>query len=263
MTYGCVMAIAPARRAGVKSDQIVGRDALAIERRWLGRKRLRRRCALARSRGLWYRTLFDRPDRFARHPIEHEREGLLRQLDHGLDWRTIHGDVGEDGSGRQVIVPQAMVNELVVPDTLTCFSVHADQALSVQSVAEPMPVVHVARRAAQRKIDVPQLFVGADHRPQVGVAAVLPRIPLPGFDAWLVFARNHLEGPSRLARARVERAHIAGRLLLHGRCIRHRRPDDDDITNHQWCSSPAVSRHQRAEAGREVTRPSLPNSGTG
>ena len=49
-------------------------------------------------------------------PIEHECERLLRQLHDRLDRPSADGDVRENRRGRQVVVPQIVVDDLVVPD---------------------------------------------------------------------------------------------------------------------------------------------------
>ena len=61
-------------------DEVVGRHALPVERRRLGRERLRRRVPLARHVALRHRPLLDRPHRLAGHAIEHVEERLLGRL---------------------------------------------------------------------------------------------------------------------------------------------------------------------------------------
>ena len=116
--YFLTISIASARSSGVKSIEIVDRHALAIERRRLGRKRLRRRRALAGHRRRRDRPLFDRPHRLAGHAIEHVGERLLRDLDDGLDPAAVDGDVGEDRRRGIVVVEQIVMHRLEVPDAL-------------------------------------------------------------------------------------------------------------------------------------------------
>ena len=65
----------PQRRREV--DQIVLGQPLAIERRRLGRERLRRRGLFARHRRLRHRPFLDRPHRLAGHAIEDVQEAVL------------------------------------------------------------------------------------------------------------------------------------------------------------------------------------------
>ena len=116
-------------------DEIVNRDALPIERRRLGWKRLRRRRLFARCRRLRHRPFFDRPHRLSVDAIEDERKCLLRDLDDSLDRPAVNGDVGEHGRGRQIVVPEIVMDELVVPDALARQAVDGDEAVAEQVVA--------------------------------------------------------------------------------------------------------------------------------
>src|SRR5262249_56593836 len=58
----------------------------------------------------------DRPHRFAGLTIEDVDEALLARLRDRLDLLSVDRDVGEDRRARNVVVPDRMVHELVVPD---------------------------------------------------------------------------------------------------------------------------------------------------
>ena len=153
--------------------------------------------------------LFDRPDGPAGGAIEDERERLLRELHDRLDRLSVDADVGEDRRGRQVVVPQVVVDDLIVPDPFAGRAPDAHERVGEDVVAKPVPAVHVAGRRRQRQVGEPLLLVGADERPQIGVAAVRPGVVLPGLAADFARTRNRIELPSRLAGADVERLHDA------------------------------------------------------
>ena len=145
-----------ARNAGVKSIRSSIGDALAIERRRLGRKGLRRRRPLAGRIGRWHRPLFDRPDRLTVGPIEDERERLLRHLHDGLDSPAVNRDVRKDWRCRQIVVPEVVVNDLVVPDSLAGGASDAHQGVRKQIVSETVPAAYVIGRAREREIGKPR-----------------------------------------------------------------------------------------------------------
>src|SRR6185369_927537 len=102
-------------------DQIVHADTLPVERWRLCRERLGWRSPLGLDIGLFYGTLFDRPDRLPRDSIEDVCKGLLRKLDHRADGLSVDIDIQQDRMRRHVIVPDVMVHQLVMPDFLSGF----------------------------------------------------------------------------------------------------------------------------------------------
>ena len=108
-------------------NEIVYGDALSIERRRFRRKRLRRRRLLTGRLRLRHRTIFDRPHRLARSPVEHEGKRLFRQLHDGPDPTAIDCDVRQNRRGWQIVVPQVVTHELVVPHAFPRLALDADQ----------------------------------------------------------------------------------------------------------------------------------------
>ena len=91
--------------------------------------------ALAGHVGRRHRPLLDRPHRLAGDAIEHVDEGLLGDLRDRLDALAVDGDVDQVGRGRQVVVPQAVMDDLEVPDPLAGRHVEADEAFAEEVVA--------------------------------------------------------------------------------------------------------------------------------
>jgi hypothetical protein len=89
-------------------DEVLLRRALQIERRRLGRDRLRRRRALAGHVRLRHGALDDRPHGFARRAIQHVRVRLFRDLHERFDRSAVDRDVHEDRRRGRVEVPQVV-----------------------------------------------------------------------------------------------------------------------------------------------------------
>src|SRR5437016_5278202 len=82
--------------------------------------------------------------------------------------------------GRWVVVPQTVMDQLVMPDHLAGRDIQTDEALAVKPVAEAVAAEIIVGRRAHGQIDVAQLLVRAHRRPNVGVAGFLPGLVLPG-----------------------------------------------------------------------------------
>src|SRR5262249_56722901 len=93
-------------------DDVSRGDALALERRWLRRERLRHGRLLSGDPGLRHRTILDGPDRSASRAIEDVDEPLLGDLRHRANPPAVHRDVDTIRRGREGVVPQPVTNEL-------------------------------------------------------------------------------------------------------------------------------------------------------
>ena len=156
---------------------------------------------------------------------------LLGDLRHRLDAPPVDRHVDEVGRRGQVVVPDVVSGDLVVPDPLARADVQADQRVAEQVVAVPVAAVVVVGRRAEGQVHVAQLLVGAHQRPHVGVADGLPRVVLPRLVTDLAGAGHGPEGPEPLAGADVEAAHVAdGHGLANGEA-QHRGPDHDDVAD--------------------------------
>ena len=82
------------------------------------------------------RSLFDRPDRLARHTVEREHEALFCYLCDRLDPLAVNRDIEEIRRCRQVVIPETVVHELVVPDPLARLDIEAHKRFREQIVAE-------------------------------------------------------------------------------------------------------------------------------
>src|SRR6185369_9540639 len=169
-----------------------------------------------------------------------EGKRLFRQLHHGPDAPAVDGDVGKNRSRREVVVPQIVSYELVMPHALPGLALDGNQRVREQIVAGTMAAIHVARRTGERQIRVPELLVDADERPEVGMPRVLPRVVLPRIDAELSAARDDMKCPAQLPGANVIAPHVARCSLFARRRVAHRRANDDDVPAHAWRATPRV-----------------------
>lgn len=120
-------------------DQVLVAQTLDIDRRRPRRKRLGFSGTFAGNTGGRDRTLLDRPNWLAGQTIEDVNEGLLGDLRHRLDAASVDGDVDQIGRCRRVVVPQAMVDELVVPYLPAGRRVEAHQAVTIETVSGRCP----------------------------------------------------------------------------------------------------------------------------
>src|SRR6266850_56858 len=175
---------------GCEVDEVVDRHALLIVGRRLGGEGLRLRIPFAGHITARHGTLFDRPDRPARHAIERVDEADLRYLRDRLDLPSVDGDIEKNGSCRQIVIPDVVVDRLKVPDTFAGRRVQAYEAVCEQVLSRVSAAVRIAARLLQRQIDVPELVVGAERRPCIGEPREFPRVVVPRVAAVLAPARR-------------------------------------------------------------------------
>ena len=197
--------------------------------KWLGRRQ-----GFAGHRRLRDRPFGDRPDRNASHPVQHVHERLLGHLGQDLPALAIHRHVSQHRRGGQVVVPDAVVHRLEMPHALSCSRVERHDAFGKEVVPGPVAAVVIVGRRARGQVDVAEFLVRAHHGPDVGAAAVLPRLVLPRRGALLAALRNRVEGPQQLAGAGVVPAHVAGHALHRAPAVLHERSDHDDVADDDW-----------------------------
>ena len=108
-------------------DDVVRREILPIESCRLRGDRLGRRRFLARHIRLRHGLFDDGPHGRTGDAIEDVRVRLLRQLHDRFDAPAADGDVGENWRRSVVAIPDVMVHDLEVPDTLARARVEAHE----------------------------------------------------------------------------------------------------------------------------------------
>jgi hypothetical protein len=199
--------------------------------RW---ERLRWRQALARHIALRHRLFFDRPHGLTGYAIEHKRHRLFSQLRNCFNLFAVDHNVAEDGRGRRIVVPHAVMHDLEVPHSLSGLGIEANQALRVQVVAQTVTAIKVMRWRLHREIHIAQFQVGAHHRPHAGIARIFPRILFPGVYPKLASLRDRVESPKPFACANVVAANVSRRRFFLRRIHFRYDLNDDHITDNHW-----------------------------
>ena len=125
------------------------------------------------------------------------------------------------------------MDRLEVPRPLPGLDVDRDQGLREEVVAEAVDAVVVVGRRPRRQVHVAELVVAGEHRPDVGVARVAPRVVQPGVDPELVGAVGHgVEVPRVLAGPDVPGPDPARDRLLGDAAVGDVRAVDDAVAHH-------------------------------
>ena len=169
----------------------------------------------------------DRPDRLAREAVEHVGKAGLRYLRDGLDRPAVDDDIDQIGRRGDVVVPDAVMHGLEVPDSLPGFGIERDQAFGVDilAVAHTAPVV-VGRRG-YRQIDDSRFVVGGHEGPDVCVAGSRPGAVFPGLVIGFAGLGNRVETPFEFAGVGVVGANVARRTAISHDVVEDLRADDD------------------------------------
>ena len=148
--YFCSSFLRRRLQLGREIERVVERHALLRERGRPGRHRLRRPGLLALDVARRHRPFLDRPHRLAGDAIEHEREPLLGQLHDGVDRPAVDANRDEVRRRRVVVVPQAVMDELVVPLAHAGVRIETDERLGEQIGAGAAAAEEVVARRAER-----------------------------------------------------------------------------------------------------------------
>ena len=150
------------------------------------------------------RLLIDPEQRLTCDPIEDVYPTRLARLGGRFSDSTVDLHIKEnDGIGR-IIVPQIMVNLLIVPPVLSRLCFHGQHRNGEKIISSTDPAVEVRSRITCGEIYKAQLRVHCRGLPHRG-SAVLPRFIIlrPGVMTDLVRARDRVESPDQMPIFRV------------------------------------------------------------
>jgi hypothetical protein len=158
-------------------------DPLSLKRCGFGGNGLRTRGFFPGHRRRWHRPFLDGPERRAGEAVEHIAEPLLGDLGHGFDAASLDREVDQIRRGGQVIIPQAMMHQLEVPDSSAGLRFECDETFGKEVIARALPPIIIIGRRREGQVDVAQRLIAAHHRPDIRIAGVFPGLVLPGVDA--------------------------------------------------------------------------------
>ena len=92
-------------------------------------------------------------------------------------------------------------------------------------------IIIVGRRRSGQ-VDVAQLFISGQERPDIGVALFFDRLGGPSLGALLAFLRDRVETPLELTRADIVAANMSWGVLQLRHIVMDRRTDNDRIPYH-------------------------------
>src|SRR5262249_10210113 len=96
----------------------------------------------------------NRPDRLPVGAIERVCKRGLRQLDDGLHCPAAYIDVGEYRRRRWIVVPNVVMDQLLMPDTFARLDIETHQRRREEIVSGPMTPILVTCSALNRKVQI-------------------------------------------------------------------------------------------------------------
>ena len=164
--------------------------------------------------------LFDNgPDGFTGDAVKDVSEALLAHLGDGFDFFTRYRDIDQGGCGGKIVIPNAVVNGLEMPQTFACFNVDGHKTFSKESVAFARTSPIIAVGSGERKVDMTEVVIAAHHGPYVDVAGVAVGMFFPGIGSELAILRDGVEDPFQFAGADVKSLHVTGCPFFGGRAV--------------------------------------------
>ncbi len=149
------------------------------KRRGPGREGLRRRRLLTRNVALRNWPFLDRPDRLSRYTIEHIQQPEFRRLRDDVDRLAVVFHREQLRAGDQIVVPQIVMKDLVMPEALARPQIECEQRVAEQVVAFAIAAPEIEGRRAGREISDAARLVDGKLGPGVGAPSRLPRVWRP------------------------------------------------------------------------------------
>ena len=153
---------------------------------------------------------------------------------------------------RRVVVPQIVMHLLEVPAVLARLRLDRDHRDAEEVVAGPHGAVQIGAGVARREVDEPELGIDGRRLPD-GRAAVFPRVVVarPRVVAGLARARDRIERPDELARARVVGLHAAAARAV---AAREARDDEAVVVERRGRDAEAVLVRLRLDGPDDLAR---------
>ena len=166
----------------------------------------------------------------ARLAIENEDEAELRRLRDDVDVAPVLTKRQQLRRLREVVVPQIVVHELLMPEPLAGARVERDQTVAEQVVSRPIPAIEIEARGAEGNKRDSVLRIDGQFAPVVNAACLLVRpsgqVSYPNSPGCGMLWKTHTIFPG----PHVIRLDVSGRRLVAG-TLRRQRDDDQVLEN--------------------------------
>jgi hypothetical protein len=167
-------------------------------------------------------------DRFAGEAVEDEEQAHFGDLRDGRDGLAVAADVEQGGRRSEIVVPDVVMNELLVPELFAGAGVEGNEGVAVEVVAGAVGAVEVVGGGAEGGVEDAAGGVEGEEAPGVGAGAVFVGAGGPGVAAGFAGAGDGVEGPEQFAGDGVPGADVAVG-ADGGRAFPVARSGDDDV----------------------------------
>src|SRR6202041_1066051 len=120
--------------------------------------------------------------------------------------------------GIWVVIPNVVMNGLVVPEVFTRAGVQREEAIGIKIVAWPIAAVELVLRGGYREVGDSVLLIDGDLAPDIHAAHVFVGIFRPRVVSEFARTRNRMEHPQKLAADYIEGANISRRRQVSLSC---------------------------------------------
>ncbi len=187
--------------------EIVFRDAVARKLQRLDGERLRRRRPFAGNGALGHPALLDREDRVTGEPVVDVEHPGFRVLDDRGNAAATANDVDQRRLRGEVVIPDVVMNSLLVPAQRSRVRVDRDDTVGVQIAAGALRTRVIKARLRDRREDKSVGDIDREKRPDVRSAGPLPRVVFPCVVPGLARLRHQVERPDERPGSRVPGPH--------------------------------------------------------
>src|SRR6185312_8004 len=186
-----------------------GAELIGADREGLSRGR-------HKARVLRDRAFLDREDRLAGGAVEQEQHAVGAHRGDGLvSLPVLAGRIVEHHRRAEVLLPDVVVDDLIVPARLAGLDLERDDAVGVEIVAAPELTTPLRDGVADAEIDQPQRRIDRAVDPDAATALLVDVVALgPAFVAGFARARDGIELPQLLAGLGVQRDDAAVQAII-------------------------------------------------
>ena len=155
------------------------------------------------------RALLNRKQWLAGQTIEHKHKPHLSHLRHGRNFAPFPAHSYQIRRRRHVIIPQIVVNHLVVPKQLAGCRVQRHQRVSKQILTFPVRAVKIVGRRPEGQEYHSALDIHTHDGPHISTGSIFPPLSFPRVVADLAWLGDGVKAPHELSCLHVEGANCS------------------------------------------------------